>query len=101
MGTQDEQLNSTREGFEPWNSELFGRHAKPQLIYFLIQYLKVIPRGAYRHNGEHGVGLCISEENVNEGDDLERFAQAHAVGQDAAEPAAAAETLHRLHQVVV
>lgn len=47
------------------------------------------------------MSLGVSQQDVDEGDDLQRFAQAHAVGQDAAEPAAAAEPLHRLHQVVV
>lgn len=57
--------------------------------------------GAYRYNGEHGVSLRVSEEDVDEGDDLQRLAKAHAVGQDAAEAAAVAEALHRLDQVVV
>lgn len=43
----------------------------------------------------------MSEQDVDEGDDLQRFAQAHAVGEDTAESSAAAEPLHRLHQVVV
>lgn len=56
---------------------------------------------SYRDDGEHRVGLCVPEEDVDEGDDLQRLAQAHAVGQDAAEAATAAESLQRLHQVVV
>lgn len=47
------------------------------------------------------MSLGVSEQDVDEGDDLQRFAQTHAVGQDAAEAAAAMETLHRLHQVIV
>lgn len=47
------------------------------------------------------MSLGVSEQDVDEGDDLQRFAQAHAVSEDAAEAAAAAEALHRLHQVVV
>lgn len=57
--------------------------------------------GAYRYDGEHGVRLGVSEQDVDEGDDLQRLAQAHAVGQDAAKAVAAAEALHRLHQVVI
>lgn len=64
-------------------------------------YSNIKCTGAYRYDGEHGVSLCVSEEDVDEGDDLQRFAQAHAVSEDAAESAAAAEPLHRLHQVVV
>lgn len=47
------------------------------------------------------MSLRVSEQDVDEGDDLQRFSQAHAVSEDAAESAAAAEPLHRLHQVVV
>lgn len=47
------------------------------------------------------MSLGASEQNVDEGDDLQRLAQTHAVSEDTAEPAAAAEALHRLHQVVV
>lgn len=47
------------------------------------------------------MSLSVSEQDVDEGDDLQRFAQAHAVSEDTAESAAAAETLHGLHQVVV
>lgn len=47
------------------------------------------------------MSLGVSEQDVDEGDDLQRFAEAHAVSEDAAETAAAAEPLHRLHQVVV
>lgn len=43
----------------------------------------------------------VAEQDVDEGDDLQRLAEAHAVGQNAAEPAAVAEVLHRLNQVVV
>lgn len=57
--------------------------------------------GAYRHDGEHGVGLRVPEQDVDEGDDLQRLAEAHAVGQNTAEAAAAVEALHRLNQVVV
>lgn len=57
--------------------------------------------GAYRYDGEHVVSLRVSEEDVDEGDDLQRLAEAHAVGQDASESAAVAEALHRLDQVVV
>lgn len=57
--------------------------------------------GAYRYNGEHGVSLCVSEQDVDEGDDLQRFTQAHAVGEDTAKSGATAKPLHRLHQVVV
>lgn len=45
--------------------------------------------------------LRVSEQDVDEGDDLQRLAEAHAVGQNTAEAAAAAEALHRLNQVVV
>lgn len=47
------------------------------------------------------MSLRVSEQDIDEGDDLQRFSQAHAVSEDAAESAAAAEPLHRLHQVVV
>lgn len=47
------------------------------------------------------MSLGASEEDVDEGDDLQRFSQAHAVCQDTAESTAAAEALHRLHQVIV
>lgn len=57
--------------------------------------------GAYRYDGEHGVRLSVFEQDVDEGDDLQRFAQPHAVSQDTAESIAAAETLQRLHHVVV
>lgn len=43
----------------------------------------------------------VSEQDVYEGDDLQRLAQPHAVGQDAAETTAALEALLRLHQVVI
>lgn len=55
----------------------------------------------YRYDGEHGVSLRVPEQDVNEGDDLQRFAQAHAVGEDTAKSGATTEPLHRLHQVVV
>lgn len=64
-------------------------------------YSKIKPAGSYRYDGEHGVSLGASEEDVDEGDDLQRFSQAHAVCQDTAESTAAAEALHRLHQVIV
>lgn len=57
--------------------------------------------GTHRDDGEHGVSLGVSEQDVDEGDDLQRLAEAHAVGQDTAEPAAVAEAFHRLNQVVV
>lgn len=57
--------------------------------------------GAYRYDGEHGVSLGVSEQDIDEGDDLQRFAEAHAVSEDAAKAAAAAETLHGLHHVVI
>ena len=57
--------------------------------------------GAYGYDGEYGVSLGVSEQDVDEGDDLQRFPQAHAVSEDTAESRAAAEPLHRLHQVVV
>lgn len=47
------------------------------------------------------MSLGVPEQDVDEGDDLQRFAEAHAVSEDAAKAAAAAETLHGLHQVVV
>lgn len=47
------------------------------------------------------MSLGVSEQDVDEGDDLQRLAEAHAVGQNTAESAAAAEALHRLDQVVV
>lgn len=47
------------------------------------------------------MSLGVSEQDVDEGDDLQRFAQTHAVGENTAESGAAAEALHRLHQVVV
>lgn len=47
------------------------------------------------------MSLGVSEQDVDEGDDLQRLAEAHAVGQNTAEPATAAEVLHRLNQVVV
>lgn len=45
--------------------------------------------------------LGVFEQDVDEGDDLQCFAKAHAVSENTAESAAAAKTLHRLHQVVV
>lgn len=57
--------------------------------------------GPYGYNGQHGVSLGVSEQDVDERDDLQRFAKAHAVGQNTAEAAAVAEALHRLNQVVV
>lgn len=56
---------------------------------------------AYRYDGEHGVSLGVSEQGVDEGDDLQCFAQAHAVSKDTAKSAAAAEPLQRLNQIVV
>lgn len=47
------------------------------------------------------MSLGVPEQDVNEGDDLQRFAQAHAVGEDAAESGAGAEAFQRFHQVVV
>ncbi|TNN43413.1 hypothetical protein EYF80_046402 [Liparis tanakae] len=61
----------------------------------------ITPTAAYGYDGEDGVSLCVSKQDVDEGDDLQRLAQAHAVSEDAAEAAAAAEPLRRLHQVVV
>lgn len=57
--------------------------------------------GTYRYDGEHGVSLGVLEQDVDERDDLQRLAKAHAVGQDTAESAAVAEAFHRLNQVVV
>lgn len=57
--------------------------------------------GAYGYDCEHGVSPGVSEQDVDEGDDLQRLAEAHAVGQNTAEPTAVAEVLHRLNQVVV
>lgn len=45
--------------------------------------------------------LRVCEQDVDEGDDLQRLAEAHAVGEDATKPAAAPEALRRLHQVIV
>lgn len=47
------------------------------------------------------MSLGVSEQDVDERDDLQRLAEAHAVGQDTAETAAVAEAFHRLNQVVV
>ena len=41
------------------------------------------------------------QQDVCEGDDLQGLAQAHAVGQDAAQATAALKPLQRLHQVVI
>lgn len=57
--------------------------------------------GAYGYDCEHGVSPGVSEQDVDEGDDLQRLAEAHAVGQNTAEPAAVAEVFHGLNQVVV
>lgn len=70
-------------------------------ILHISVYSNIKSAGAYRYDGEHSVSLGVSEQDVDEGDDLQCFAQAHAVSEDTAEPAAAAEPLHRLHQVVV
>lgn len=43
----------------------------------------------------------VSEQDVDEGDDLQCLAEAHTVSQNTAEPAAVAEALHRLDQVVI
>ena len=60
------------------------------------------PAGAtHGDDGQHGVGGRVPEQHVDEGDDLQGLAQAHAVGQDAAQPAARRKALRRLHQVVV
>ena len=72
----------------------------------LFVFLVTLPcrptlNGAYRYDGEHGVSLGVPEQDVDEGDDLQRFAQAHAVGEDAAESGAGAEAFQRFHQVVV
>lgn len=40
------------------------------------------------------MSLRVSEQDVDEGDDLQRLAKAHAVGQDTAESTAVAEALH-------
>lgn len=47
------------------------------------------------------MSLGVPEEDVDERDDLQCFAQAHAMSEDTAEPTGAAETLRRLHQVVI
>lgn len=70
-------------------------------LFYISTCSNVKSVGAYGYDGEHGVSLGVSEQDVDEGDDLQRLAQAHAVSKDTTEPAAAAEPLHRLHQVVV
>lgn len=57
--------------------------------------------GAYGDNGEHGASPGVPKQDVDEGDDLQRLAKAHAVGQNTAKAAALAEALQRLNQVVV
>lgn len=57
--------------------------------------------GSYRHDGEDGSGSCVSEQDVDEGDDLQGFAQSHTVCQDAAEATAGLVALQRFHQVIV
>lgn len=47
------------------------------------------------------MSLGVSEQDIDEGDDLQRFAQAHAVSEDTAKSGATVKPLHRLHQVVV
>lgn len=47
------------------------------------------------------MSLSVFEQDVDEGDDLKRFTETHAVSEDAAEAAAAAEELQGLHQVVI
>lgn len=78
---------------------LFKRLIYSRVHIFLYSNIKL--KGAYRYDGEHSVSLGVSEKDVNEGDDLQRFAQTHAVGQNTAKPAAAAKAVHWLHQVVV
>ena len=85
-------------------SILFYRVYRQHTVYSVLHiplWSNIKCTGAYRYDGEHGVSLRVSEQDVDEGDDLQRFSQAHAVSEDAAESAAAAEPLHRLHQVVV
>lgn len=57
--------------------------------------------GSYRHDGEDGSGSCMSEQDVDERDDLQGLAQSHAVCQNAAEPTAGLIALQRLHQVII
>lgn len=76
------------------------------LVWSLLHVIGVLVNflswtGSYRHDGEDGCSSCVSEQDVNEGDDLQSFAQTHAVCQDAAEPTAGLITLQRLHQVIV
>lgn len=43
----------------------------------------------------------MAEENVNEGDHLQSFPQAHAVGQDTAKATTGLKSLQGLNQVIV
>lgn len=45
-------------------------------------------RNTHRDNSQHSVSSGVAKQDVDKGDDLQGFAQAHAVGQDAAKATA-------------
>lgn len=55
----------------------------------------------YRDDSQNSVGLCVPQKNVDEGNDLQSFAQAHAVSEDAAKATAGLVPVQRLDQVII
>lgn len=56
---------------------------------------------SYRHNGKDCFGWRVTEEDVNEGDHLQGFPQAHAVGQDTAKATTGLKPLQGFNQVII
>lgn len=52
------------------------------------------------NDDEDCAGLSVHQQDVYEGDDLQRLPQAHAVSEDAAKPSTLLILLQRLNQVV-
>lgn len=55
----------------------------------------------HRDNSKHSVGLSVPQQDVNKGNDLQCFAQPHAVSKDAAKATAGIIALQRLNEVII
>lgn len=55
----------------------------------------------HRYNSEDSFGSSVPQQDVNKGDDLQGFAEAHAVSQNTTETTAVLIALERLHQIII
>lgn len=56
---------------------------------------------SYRYDGQNSVGLSVPQKDVDERNDLQSLAQAHAVSQDAAKATAGLVPIQRFNEVII